>query len=148
MGTFDKILLRDVGAGKGMRELKIIQTITVKQILTEKSKKSLQKTFTERIQQLQREIEQLRFEMKRFEKLRKYDVNTIRNYFEKEINERKEKMKLVEFQLEQLEILPIGSEIKERELEGIIDVNIGDNWNDIQTGKTIVIKDGIVENIY
>lgn len=48
--------------------MKIIQTIEVRQIVTEKSKQALREAFLAQKQQLMRECEQLRFEQKRLEK--------------------------------------------------------------------------------
>jgi hypothetical protein len=127
--------------------MQIITTITVNQILTESSKKQLFISFQERRQQLLKEIDQLTFEMKRMEKMKKYPVSSINTYFEKEIEKRKDKVKLLEFQIEQLELLPLGSELKEREIQGLIDVNIGDNWNESLLNRKITVKDGIVVEI-
>lgn len=82
-----------------------------------------------------------------WEKKKKYPEYRLRQYFDREINSRKEQIELIEFQLEQLEILPPGSEIKERDMQAIIDVQVGDSWEDILSGATIVIKDGIIAEI-
>ncbi|MEM5593598.1 YlqD family protein [Niallia circulans] len=51
----------------------------------------------------------------------------------------------MEFQLKQLHILPLGTEIKEQEVMGLVDVQVGQAWE--STKKTIVVKDGIVVDI-
>lgn len=127
--------------------MKLVTTVTVVQILTEKSKEKIANSLSARKTQLQKEIGQLQFEMKRLEKSKKFPEYRLRQYFEKEIDERKEKIKLLDFQLEQLEILPLGSELKEMEMEAIVEVQEGDSWEKILAGKTIVIKDGIIEEI-
>lgn len=68
-------------------------------------------------------------------------------HFEKEIQARHEKIKLADFQIEQLHILPLGSELKEREVQALVELNEGDSWEEFLTGKTIVIKDGLVAEI-
>jgi hypothetical protein len=118
----------------------------VKQVLTEKSKKELLNNFESTLFQLQKECEQLQFEQKRLEKNSKLAVHEIRNHFELEINKRKEKIKLVTFQINQLSLLELGSEVKEKEVQAIIEVQIGDTWNKINQSE-IVIKDGIVLEI-
>lgn len=60
---------------------------------------------------------------------------------------RQEKIKLLDFQCEQLHMLPLGSELKETEVQALIDVNVGDRWDELVNGKTIIIKDGIVAEI-
>jgi hypothetical protein len=127
--------------------MKIIQTIEVKQILTEQSKAKLLEKFEVGKQKLQRECEQLRFELKRLEKTKKHSPALLKQHFEKEINSRLEKMKLFDFQIEQLHILPLGSEIKEREVQALVDVNVGDRWEEVIIPKAIIIEDGIVKEI-
>lgn len=127
--------------------MKILQNVIVNQVLTESSKNQLLSKYKSKRLQLQKEGEQLRFELKKLEKTRNLQPASLRSHFEKEINQRQEKIKLLEFQMEQLEILPIGSELKEREVQSIIEVEIGADWEDLMTTKTIVIKDGIVSEI-
>ena len=127
--------------------MKIIQNVIVNQVLTESSKKQLLETYTSKKLQLQKESEQLRFELKKLEKTRSFQPASLRAHFEKEISSRLEKIKLVEFQIEQLNILPAGSELKEREVQSIAEVEIGTNWEEFIQTKVIVVKDGIVEEI-
>ena len=126
--------------------MQILQTIIVKQILTEKSVGKLLETFQTKKQQLQKECQQLRFEYKKAEKNSKIKTSTLHSYYNKELEGRLEKIKLLDFQIEQIHMLPLGSEIKEKEVQAIIDVNIGDSWENMTT-KTILIKDGIVNDI-
>jgi YlqD protein len=123
--------------------MNILHQVTVKQILTDTSKQELIVQFTKRKKRLEQECDQLYFEYKKVEKTNKQ----LSTQFVKEIDKRREKIKLVEFQLQQVHTLPIGSELKEKEVQAIIEVNIGDNWNEIMNEKTIVIKDGIVDQI-
>ncbi|MBC6310746.1 hypothetical protein HCJ66_14490 [Listeria sp. FSL L7-1582] len=127
--------------------MKIIQKVTVKQILTEKSKEKLFQFYLEQRQTLQKESDQLHFEQKKMEHKNKFNQESVNSYFAKEIEMRQEKVKIIEFQVEQLEILPIGSEIKERELEAILDVAVGDAWDDTIFAKTIVVKDDVIIEI-
>lgn len=128
--------------------MKIIRNINVKQILTEKSKQELYERFNKKIEQLNKEIGQLLFEKKKFEKTKMTQTPSVPlSQFEKEISSRTEKCKLLQFQLEQLEILPLGTELKETEVQGIVEINEGDNWDELTEGRTIVIKDGIIDEI-
>lgn len=127
--------------------MNILQTVVVKQVLTETSKQVLLSKFELEKSQLQKESEQLRFEMRKLEKSKKMTVNSFKNRFENEIHTRLEKIKLLDFKIEQLHMLPLGSELKEKECQAIVEVNVGDVWEDIQTEKTIIIKDGIVDEI-
>ncbi|WP_163653846.1 YlqD family protein [Listeria sp. PSOL-1] len=127
--------------------MKIIQKITVKQVLTKQSKAKLLTYYNEQKRMLQQESDQLHFERKKVERKNKYNLENITEYFERELNLRHEKMKLVDFQMDQLEVLPLGSEVREREIEALIEVNVGDVWNDTLFDKTIVVTDEVVTEI-
>ncbi|MGG5252973.1 YlqD family protein [Neobacillus sp. SM06] len=127
--------------------MKILQTVVVKQILTEASKQKLLEKYFARRLQLQKETEQLQFELKRLEKTKKFQSSALKIHFEKEMKKRQEKDKLLEFQIEQLHMLPIGSELKEKEVKALVDVEIGDRWDERLGQVSIIIKDGIVEDI-
>ncbi|MCH1623807.1 YlqD family protein [Fredinandcohnia quinoae] len=127
--------------------MKILQTVVVKQVLTENSKKTLLDSILQSKNQLHKECEQLQFELKKMEKTKKYNPAKLQPHFLKEINNRQEKIKLLDFQIEQIHMLPLGSELKEKEVQSIIEVNKGDDWAEITSLRTIVIKEGIVEDI-
>ncbi|RTR35557.1 hypothetical protein EKG37_02700 [Robertmurraya yapensis] len=127
--------------------MNILQSVVVKQVLTEKSKEQLLQKYEGNRLQLKKECEQLMFELKKLEKTKKYQIGNLNKQFEKEIHTRREKIKLLEFQIEQLHMLPLGSELKEKEIQSIVEINVGDVWEDIVTNKTIIIKDGIVAEI-
>ncbi|WP_040204966.1 YlqD family protein [Neobacillus jeddahensis] len=127
--------------------MQLIQTVVVKQILTDKSRQDLHEKFKAKILQLTKECNQLQFEMKRMEKTKTLPPTAIKSQFEKEIQTRMEKIKLVEFQIEQLHILPLGSEMKEREVQALTEIKIGDIWDERLGQPIIIIKDGIIEDI-
>lgn len=127
-----------------MVNMEIIQTVIVKQILTEKSKQLLMDYFTNERSQLIKECEQLQFEQKK-QDLKRKGPSLNNDSFMKEIKLREEKMKLLEFRMEQLHILPLGSEIKQSEVQAITEVEVGDQWDSHE--KTIIVKDGRVIEI-
>ncbi|WHY79321.1 YlqD family protein [Neobacillus sp. WH10] len=127
--------------------MQIIQTVVVKQILTENSKQQLFHTYHSKMLQLQKECDQLQFELKRLEKTKSFSPSALKKHFEKDIEIRKEKIKLLEFQIEQLHILPLGSELNEKEVQALVEVKVGDKWNERLGQPTIIIKDGIIEEI-
>src|SRR3954471_20898257 len=116
--------------------MKLLQSVVVKQVLTEKSKGELQEKYHTNILQLQKECDQLHFEMKKLEKSKKFHQSNLTKQFEKEIHVRIEKIKLIEFQLEQLHILPLESELKEKEVQALVDIQIGDRWSKLTREKT------------
>lgn len=127
--------------------MQIIQTVVVKQILTETSKQKLLETYFARKLQMQKEYQQLQFELKKLEKNNKYQQSVLKKHFEKELQKRQEKEKLLEFQIEQLHMLPIGSELKEKEVQALVEIKVGDVWDERMSQPTIIIKDGIIEEI-
>ncbi len=127
--------------------MKLLQSVVVKQVLTDKSKGELHKKYHTSLVQLQKECDQLRFELKKLEKSKKFQQASLKSQFDKEIQNRLEKVKLIEFQLEQLHMLPLGSEIKESEVQAIVEIREGDCWSELTQRKTIVIKDDIVIEI-
>ncbi|MBS4217774.1 YlqD family protein [Bacillus sp. FJAT-49711] len=127
--------------------MRILQSVSVKQVLTEMSKYKLLKKYKNNKQQLKKECDQLLFEMKKLERTRKYTSGGLKTQFDKEIDMRKEKIKLIDFQIDQLDMLPIGSELHDQDIQAVIDVKVGDNWEELTKGKTIIIKDGIITEI-
>ena len=63
--------------------MKLLQSVVVKQVLTEKSKEKLQDKYHTNILQLQKECDQLRFEMKKLEKNKKFHQHNLSKQFEK-----------------------------------------------------------------
>jgi len=127
--------------------MKILQTVTVKQVLTKHSKEKMLNNFNNEIFQLKKECEQLKFEMKKMEKTKKFTSSNLLSHFEKEMKTRQEKIKLIEFQIEQLHMLPLGSELKERDIQELVDIHFGDKWEAFSNEKTIIVKDGIITEI-
>lgn len=127
--------------------MKILQTVVVKQIVTETSKKKLLENYMTKKLHLQKECDQLHFELKRLEKTKKFPIYNLKNHFEKEVQLRREKEKLLEFQIEQLHMLPLGSELEEKQVQAIVEVQVGDYWGDSSKQPAIIIKDGRITEI-
>lgn len=127
--------------------MKIISKVFIKQIVTENSKTKLKKKFIESQMRLEQECQQLLFEQRKLQNKTGVSKQEITHRFQQEINKRKEKIKLLDFKSEQLDMLEIGSEIIEKEVEALVEVEIGSHWIDRTEDKAIVIKDGIVIRI-
>ncbi|QKY69011.1 YlqD family protein [Lentibacillus sp. CBA3610] len=127
--------------------MQIIKKVLVKQVVTEKSKDKLRKNFTDHKMRLEQECQQLRFEQRKLENKRNMSKQELSQRFQQEIKNRKEKIKLVDFKIEQLDILEIGSEITEKEVEALVEVKEGSHWNEIMEASAIVIKDDVVVRI-
>ncbi|RYG73893.1 hypothetical protein EU245_04900 [Lentibacillus lipolyticus] len=127
--------------------MQMIRKVLVKQVVTEKSKEKLRKSFHDHKMRLEQECQQLRFEQRKLENKRNVSKQEISQRFQQEIKNRKEKMKLADFKLEQLDILEIGSEITEKEVDALVEVSVGSHWDEIMGEAAIVIKDGVVVRI-
>lgn len=128
--------------------MKIIQTVHVYQILTSDNKRSLLHKFEAEKAKLLKEVDQLSFQLKRLDKMNKRQHSSVEtnNHLKKGLENRREKISMLDFKMDQVQLLPLGSEIKETEVQAIVDVNIGDEWEKLMN-KKIVIKDGVVDQI-
>ncbi|MFS0672412.1 YlqD family protein [Ornithinibacillus sp. 179-J 7C1 HS] len=127
--------------------MNIIKKVVIKQIITEKSKAALREKFTKHRMRLEQECQQLLFEQRKLQNKKSMSKQDLHDRFQQEIKNRKEKIKLVEFKIEQLEMLEIGSEIVESEVEALVEVEVGTHWKDIMEQTAIIIKDGKVVRI-
>ena len=96
--------------------MKIIKTVQVKQIVTERSKEKLKNHFLHQKMRLEQECQQLLFEQRKMQSKTGMSKQDVKDRFEQEINQRKQQMNTLDFKLEQLEILELGSEIIEKEV--------------------------------
>ncbi|WP_067729336.1 YlqD family protein [Oceanobacillus damuensis] len=127
--------------------MNIIKKVLIKQIVTEKSKEKIYSNFHDHKLRLEQECQQLLFEKRKLQNKQGVSKQDIEQRFQQEINNRKEKIKLVDFKIDQLETLEIGSEIIESEVEALVEVEVGSNWDDLMEGQAIVIKDDIIIRI-
>ncbi|MFQ6731143.1 YlqD family protein [Virgibacillus tibetensis] len=124
-----------------------MKKVLIKQIVTEKSKEKLRENFHNHKMRLEQECQQLLFEQRKLQNKPGISKQEVTNRFQQEINNRKEKIKLADFKNEQLDMLELGSEITEKEVEALVEVSEGSHWNDIMGERAIVIKDDIVIRI-
>lgn len=127
--------------------MQIIKKVRIKQVLTEQSKESMLDDFAQDKEQLERECEQLLFEQRKVHHKLGTSKQHIRDRFEREIEARKDKIKLIDFKMEQLSLLDLGSEIIEKEMDALVEVEIGSQWSNISGTTSIVIEDDIVVRI-
>lgn len=100
--------------------------------------------------QVQKEINQLEFQLHKKLKASKNNYeyqNALKSSFNKEIKERHDKVKIIDFQIGQLNELQIETEIKEQTIDTLHNLNVGDDWNAFLNNTEIIIKDGIVFEI-
>lgn len=125
----------------GEISLQIIKKVLIKRVITEKSRAQLRETFEKEIKKLERESQQLLFEQRKLQNKLSNSKREINQRFQREIKRRKDKIVLIEFKIEQLDILQIGSEIVEGEVDAIVNVEVGSDWKEIMSTQSIVIKD-------
>ncbi|WP_439024863.1 YlqD family protein [Bacillus halotolerans] len=125
--------------------MQIIHRVVVMQVLTERSKEKFLSTFTEKKQMLERECSQLYFQLRKHEK--EQQNPDVIEQFKKAIEKRKDNMKMIDFQITQVHTLPLGSEMKEKEIDALLTIEVGDDWHEKTAANTIVIKDGTVIEI-
>lgn len=126
--------------------MKIIKKVLIKQIVTEQSKKKLRNRFEKQKMQLEQECQQLLFEQRKLSNKPGISKQELTIRFQSEIQKRKKEITLIDFKIEQLVMVEIGSEIIESEVETLVEVNEGMHWNELNE-QAIVIKDGIVVRI-
>ena len=108
--------------------MKIIKKIKIKKVITPQTKNELKEEYEFKIFQLEQECEQLRFEKKKMIQQNPAKQTDIIAKFEKEMNSRKDHMKWYQYKLQQLNILPIGSEILDGEADAILEITEGMDW--------------------
>ncbi|WP_088105070.1 YlqD family protein [Halalkalibacter urbisdiaboli] len=126
--------------------MKLLRTVAVKHMLTEKKKANMLKEFEKDVIQVERELEQLKFQLHKA--IRDVEGNEerrlLRERFNQEIALRQEKLAAVDFKIQQLQKLEIGTELNEGTVDAIVDVRVGDPWPDQSNEIEIIIKDGII----
>ncbi|GAA0461085.1 YlqD family protein [Alkalibacillus silvisoli] len=127
--------------------MQIIRKTKVKQVITESSKQQLKEHFERQKASQHKELEQLQFEKKKLIYNNKFDQHKVEEKFSKEELKRKQSIEWYEFQIEQLNQLPLGSEITEREVDEVVEVSVGDDWDQIVGPRKMVIKDGKIVQI-
>lgn len=121
----------------------------VKQVVTESSKQKMLIDYNKKKKQLEKEISQLEFQLHKKLKTSKNDYeyqNLLKSSFLKEIKERNDKVKMILFQIQQINDLELGSEVNDHVVESIVNIEIGDKWDEILNSE-IVLKDGVVHEI-
>lgn len=122
--------------------MEIIKKVLIKQILTEHSKQQLYESFSNEKMQLEQECQQLQFEEKKVLSQNKSanTKNQIQERFKQEKNKRLVTINQIEFKINQLDVLPLGSEIIEKEVDALVEVKLGMSWNEVMGQQAIVFE--------
>lgn len=131
--------------------LTVIRPVQVKIILTEASRAALVEQYARRIRQQREAWEQWQFQSKKIladAKKKSADAYALaQEKIAREDRQRKEKLDMLQFQLQQAENLPEGSEMDYQIVQSPVTIQIGDVWDEIMAGTEILIKDGQVHEI-
>jgi len=127
--------------------MQVIKKVLIKQVLTKQTKDNLLEGYKRDKIQLERECEQLLFEQRKLTHKQKASKHEIIKRFHQEIENRKDKIQVIEFKIEQLALLELGSEIIEKEVDAIVEVEVGNKWSELKQRTSIVIQDDIVIRI-
>lgn len=119
----------------------------IKQIITEKSKQKLLHNFETQKMQLEQECQQLQFEQRKLQNKPSLSKQEIETRFQQEIKKRRDKMMLIDFKVEQLDVVEIGSEVIESTVESLVEVSEGMHWTKVMDEQAIIIKDDRVIRI-
>lgn len=125
----------------------ITRKVLIKQVLTDESKKKLIERFQKHKTQLEQEYQQLDLFERRL--IKKYPGRTkeVQKKYLAERQIRQEELAEKEWKIEQVQKLPIGVEIIEKEVEALVEVEVGMNSKCLTDPIVILIKDGIVKRI-
>jgi len=131
--------------------LKIKRPIIVKMVITEQLRAQLEVEYKQSIKKYEMELEQLQFQSKKLlqEAARKgvEAQRLVQDRLTKEEKARKEKIIECKELLSQLALVPDGSEVEYTQLEGEVEVRVGDDWDKLIRRAEIVVKDGIIVEI-
>ena len=127
------------------------RVVGLKVIVTEKFKSELTTRMRRAIDRIEANRGQIQFQLDTYvNEIAKSDLNQA-SQIRGRLNEEKERLlearAEIESRLREIEGLEIGSEYERGQLEGLIEVNIGDNLFEKLGGDEIVIKDGIVVEV-
>jgi hypothetical protein len=128
--------------------LTVKRSIAVQVIVTEKFKEELKAELQEAIEATQRRIDQMDFQGRRFlADLQRTDLTQAMNARRQIEAERRRHEALrddIKRQLEEAEKLELGSEFPRGTLEGVVELNQGDDLFQKLSASQIVVKDGVI----
>lgn len=131
--------------------LTVKRSIKVKMILTEVSKKQLEEEFSSRKKRYELEMEQLQFQAKKLmveaQRRGMEAQEVVHQRIFKEESARRKKISDLDFQIQQLSQVPLGSEVLYTTVESEIEVKVGDVWDKIMNQAEIILLDGVIHEI-
>ncbi|RXT15089.1 YlqD family protein [Ammoniphilus sp. CFH 90114] len=131
--------------------MKLKRPVLLKMILTPDLRKNLQEEYNGYIRKFEVELEQLHFQSKKWileaQKKGPEAQKIVQERLKKEEKARLDKVKQYKEMLHQLSLLPDESEILHSQLDGEVEVSVGDHWDKLIGKCEIIVRDGIVIEI-
>lgn len=132
-----------------MVNIKIIQPVTVKTVVTDHLKHDLFRELERLLKQTETEIQYLNFKIKRtcieLDKRHNEDLSIAKNNLEVQKSSNYEKIRKIKENMDAISGLSIGEEIIKGTVDRIIEVKVGDNWKDIETCEILLKDDKVME---
>lgn len=136
-----------------MSGLNILRPVTVRAKVTEGLKGRLSKQLQDVITQLDHEVQQLDFQLKRaqltMQGLSPQQQMALRQQVDVEKQKRNERIQQIRAEIKAVGELPLGTEIVQGEVQSVATVAVGDDWDDLhnlevllEDGKVIAIRRG------
>ncbi len=130
--------------------VEVNRTITIKAIVTRRYKEQLLEELRSSIKRIEMEIQQLEFQSKRHlvDMERQTPSNALERKQQIDLEKKKrceERARLVE-KIKSNSHLEIGTEVRAGTLQGMVNVEIGDDWDNLMNVE-IVLQDGKVVEI-
>lgn len=131
-----------------MEKIRIKTEIPVIVIVTEQFKQKLSYELQDKIRKLELELQQLDFTSRRtlMEAERQGQLAQVQKQVEAERQQRLANRQPLVEQLKVIARLQPGDEVLQGNVEGMMEIGVGDNWNMVRSAK-IVIRDGQVVEI-
>jgi hypothetical protein len=131
--------------------LTVRRSIAVQAIVTEKLKEEMKAELEEGAETTQRRIDQMDFQSRRFlADLQRTDLTqamSARRQIEAERRRQEAIVADLRKQIEEAEKLELGTEFPRGTIEGVVDINQGDDLFKKLGGSQIVVKDGMVVEV-
>lgn len=132
-----------------MEEIKIIQPVTIKTIVTESLKNCLLKELDALLKQIETELQYLSFKIKRttleIEKRHTEELTNLRNELESEKNKNYEKIRKIKENMDAISRLSLGEEIIKGTVDRIVHIKVGDNWSELEKCEILLKDEEVIE---
>jgi len=128
----------------------IRRPVQIRARVTPTLKKTLAAEIQDALKRVELELQQLDFQARRltpeFERSSPQQAQTLRAHLETERQKRQEKKAALLERLKEVARLEEGTEIVQGNVEGTVEVGVGDRWEEVMSA-AIVLEDGVVVEI-